>query len=85
MSVPEDGLVTTTPTASVSGITKPQATLTVTGGAEDDLIEADAHGRFTLDMSLREGENRLAVTAFDDNGQETTVERTIFYTKEALE
>jgi len=59
----------------VIGQTEPQTTVTVNGFWA--IIDQD--GKFTYDLTLNQGENKIAVVAQDIAGNKTEIDRTIFY------
>lgn len=76
---PKDQEVLTTKTLTVSGQTLPMANLTITGGKEDVISQADETGEFSEKITLEEGDNSLTVTAFDEAGHQTSQTVTIIY------
>lgn len=81
---PEDGAIITEDTVKVTGTTRVGATVIILA-TSDYMVQADKNGAFEIVVDLIEGENKLTITAIDDAGQETTVEKVVFYTKENLE
>ncbi len=81
---PEDGVIITENTVKVSGTTRPSATVIILA-TSDYMTQADKNGVFEIAVDMIEGENKLAITALDDAGQETSIEKVVFYAKENLE
>jgi hypothetical protein len=61
-------------TITLEGRTAPRARVRVTGGAAPAEGLADAEGRFTVGVPLREGDNALEVTARDSLGRDVAVD-----------
>jgi hypothetical protein len=80
---PEDGLVTETPTVTVSGLTEPGATLAVNGV----YAVVDDSGDFSCVIALLDGENTITATATDASGNsaEASVDVTYVNPVPALE
>lgn len=75
---PEDNAVVTTKTIKVAGASKPGTTVAITGGAQDVVNETNSDGAFALDVTLKDGENNLVVTVFDQSGQQKSVNKTVY-------
>jgi hypothetical protein len=74
---PEDNSFVNTTSIKVAGATKPGTTVTVSGGSKDVVNEVNTDGAFALDIPLKEGENKLIITVFDQAGQQKTINRTV--------
>lgn len=61
---PENDDVVTSDTVTVSGLTKPQSWITVSGEEGDYIIQSDASGVFSQNVDLIAGVNQIKVTAF---------------------
>lgn len=88
---PEDELLTFDPNIIISGQTSPKATVIITqttpGGSKEEAIlgfESTILGQFTKTLTLVAGLNQMKITAFDNLGNQKTVERTIFYSEEKI-
>ena len=64
----------------LTGNTNLPATVTITGGKEDLVI--DSTGSFSVEVALNEGENPLIFTAIDSNDNQKVLTRNVFYTTE---
>lgn len=76
VSSPVNGLVSTSPTVIVKGITLPNADVAV----NDSDLKADASGAFSVSIKLDEGDNVIVVIANDDQGNVAEKEITVTYT-----
>jgi hypothetical protein len=74
---PVDGSIVNSDTVEVKGRTSPGAVVSV----NDEIVNADAQGAFTLTIPLEEGLNTLEVIASDDTGNEASVSLTVAYVK----
>lgn len=72
LSSPKNEDVVSTKMIIVSGMAKPNASITITGGQEDLIDTADAAGAFSFEVKLKEGQNDLEVTAFDSSGNKSS-------------
>lgn len=68
---PENDDVITSNTVTVSGITKPQSLLVVSGEVGDYIIQSDNGGIFAQDVDLNPGVNQIKVTLLSKNGNQT--------------
>jgi hypothetical protein len=75
---PEDNSYINTSSVKVAGASKPGTTVTITGGSQDIVGETNADGSFALDVPLKDGENPLTITVFDQTGQQKTVTKTVY-------
>lgn len=75
---PEDNAIINTTTVKIAGAAKAGTTVTITGGNEDIVSEANNDGSFALDVPLKDGENNLTITVFDQTGQQKSVTKTVY-------
>ncbi len=75
---PEENAYINTNSTKIAGATKAGTTVTVTGGAKDIASDTNTDGSFAIDVPLKEGENNLIITVFDQSGQQKTVTRTVY-------
>lgn len=80
---PEENAFINAGTVKVAGAAKAGTTITVTGGAKEIASDTNTDGSFALDVSLREGENNLVITVFDQTGQQKSINRTVYSLLEA--
>lgn len=62
---PENEDVVTSDSVSVSGITKPQITITISAEEKDYILTSDSKGFFEKEVDLTSGVNQIILTAFD--------------------
>lgn len=79
---PEQNQVITQSPLSVSGITRAGSWVTISGEEEDYIIQADDKGEFIEEIELTGGVNQLVVTAFNEEGEETSQNLTLVYSTE---
>jgi hypothetical protein len=75
-SVSIDGKVT------ISGLTRPTATLVISAEEEDYLIPVNEDGTFKKEIDLIGGVNQILVTSFDASGRSIDEKLTIVYSSE---
>jgi hypothetical protein len=75
---PEDNAYVNTNSVKIAGATKIGTTITITGGAKEVASDINADGSFALDVQLKEGENNLVITVFDQSGQQKIVNKTVY-------
>lgn len=78
ISSPEDNAFINTNTVKIAGATKIGTTVTVTGGSKDVVSDTNSDGSFALDIPLKEGENNLTITVFDQTGQQKVINKTVY-------
>jgi len=84
IDAPTAGDVTSDAKLAVSGSTGKDTTVIITGG-KDDVATQTKSGKFSADVALVEGENQLAVYAFDTNtGEAAQATVNILYLNEEL-
>ena len=81
---PEDNLVTQNSTLMVTGKTSVSSTVIVLAGEETQLADVGQNGTFSFSLKLQEGQTTIEVTSFDQNGEEKTISREVFYTTETI-
>lgn len=79
---PEEGDIFTTPVATVSGSTSPNARVVIVSEAEPIFIKPSAQGFFNQEVPLVGGINHLAITAVSDDGKRADKELNLVYTTE---
>jgi hypothetical protein len=57
---------------SLTGITKPNAWVAISGEEDDYIVNADEKGSFEADVDLIAGINEIVVISFDENGNTNT-------------
>ncbi len=75
---PEDNAYVNTNSIKIAGATKTGTTVTITGGAKDIASDTNSDGSFALDVPLKEGENNLTITVFDQSGQQKSINKTVY-------
>lgn len=82
LTSPEDESVVFQNSATISGKTEPFSLVVISGGAEDQVLNANEEGSFSLPLSLSEGPNEIVVTAYGKNGEEIAETRSVTFSKE---
>lgn len=74
---PIDETVQTSQKVTVAGTTIVNSFVVIFINDEEHITTADASGNFSIEADLELGSNIITVHAIDEDGQETTVERTV--------
>ncbi|OGM56527.1 hypothetical protein A3E46_00035 [Candidatus Woesebacteria bacterium RIFCSPHIGHO2_12_FULL_46_16] len=77
-----DGDILTESSVTLSGITKSNTFVMVSGEDEDVYVRADAKGSFEATIDLSGGTNQIVLTAFDEKGSETSMRLLLVYSSE---
>jgi hypothetical protein len=80
ITAPENEALTASSTLTVTGKTSPNTTVALVYDLGDQIIQSDANGNFTTDITLEGGFNTISVTAFDTKGNQSTQSLTVTYT-----
>lgn len=81
---PEDSTLTFSPSILFSGKTFPNTLILISSQNSDQILESKADGTFSLIFDLEEGVNVISVAAFDAGGNQRTIIRTLYYSKEKI-
>ncbi len=81
---PDDKSVLFDQSLLVSGKTSPKATIIVDDDGDYSALTADSAGSFSKRITLDDGLNQMTVTAFDDQGNSKTENRTVYYSADQL-
>lgn len=81
---PEDEIITDQETVSVAGTTTPQAFVVIFTNGEEQIIQADDSGNFSVEAKLETGSNIITVHSLDEDGKSTQSELTLIYTTQPL-
>lgn len=79
LNSPEDNFLSNNEKLTVSGKTAPGATVAVVYQEGEKVIEADEEGNFQTEITLVGGANEITVSAYDENGNETSKTLTVVY------
>ena len=73
LAAPNDFEVVSQSPFLISGITKPELFVAISGVEEDFVVKSDVEGEFKQEITLIEGVNEITITAFDADG--VTIEK----------
>lgn len=76
---PENEIISSRPNLIVSGETIANATVVIIWEKEQDILVADREGNFETEINLIGGENKIKVTAYDNQGNSSAQTLTITY------
>ena len=68
---PVDGVIVNSEDLTVQGTASDALYVVVTTDSSNDVIEPEANGTFSADVTLHDGSNEIAVTRYTENGEET--------------
>ena len=74
-------VITSSPTV-ISGVTKPEAWVSVSAEDEDYIINADEDGAFEVEVDTVGGVNEIVITAFDEDGAQVEEKLVFVYSTE---
>jgi len=84
VSSPEDNLVTDIASVKIAGRTNPQAVIAIYSQDNEEVLEASQDGSFSTEFPLKEKLNEITIITQTVNGEEKSVIKDIYYTKEEL-
>ncbi len=84
ITAPDDETLTNSATITLTGTTAPNADIAVLYEIGQTIIQADQNGKFSFDVPLDGGYNRITVTAYDQNGNTATQKLTVTYTTQKI-
>jgi hypothetical protein len=84
LSSPDDNLLVFSSDLLISGQAAPGAAVIISFEGEDLVVEPSKTGEFSLTAKLDEGINQFTVSAFDNNGNSKSENRTVYYSKEKI-
>ena len=76
---PNSNDVFTEEVVTVSGVTKPNLWVTISGQEDDYITQSDATGAFAQEVGLDSGLNQLKITAVDETGKQTSEKVNVIY------
>lgn len=76
---PSNNDVVTEDEVTVTGLTKPQILINISGEDEDYILESDQSGVFSQNVSLTSGINQIKLTAFDQQGNQSIEQVIVVY------
>lgn len=82
ISSPKDEEIFDKKVISITGKTRPDATVVVTTESNDDVIKPAANGDFSVTETIPNGTTIMYITAIFPNGEEQTVKRTVSFSTE---
>ena len=79
---PKDEQIVDRKTVTISGKTKPEATVVILTTSGEEIIEPSREGDFNTTIQIGNGVNFIKIQAIAPNGQSQTVQRIVSYTTE---
>lgn len=81
---PDDNILTFNSPYQISGQTIPKAYVLISSLEKDQLVQAESNGTFAVSFPLTEGVNELIIIASDQKGDQRSLTRSMYYSKEKL-
>ena len=79
---PKDEAVFSRKTITISGKTKPDATILISTELSDEVVKPARNGNFSTTQSIGDEASIIEITAFFANGEQKTIRRTVSFTTE---
>lgn len=81
---PEDDILVTDPSLIISGQTRPDSAVIISGNLTDVGMQADNDGQFSKVFPLAPGANIIEITAFDLEGNSKSITKSVYYSQEKI-
>ena len=81
---PEDNQVTDIASVKIAGKTNPQALIVIYSQDNEGVLEASQDGSFSINFPLSERLNEITIINQTKDGEEKSVTRDIYYSREEL-
>lgn len=82
---PADDSLTFQNSIVVSGQTSPLKEVLIFSETQNLVIKSASNGSFSTVINLQSGVNNITVAVFDTDGDEKSIERTVYFSKEKLQ
>ncbi len=84
VTAPDDNLLAFDPLFLITGKTISKAQVLISSETSDKVVLANTDGTFSASFSLTEGPNTITIIAFNQKGDERSVTRNVYYSKEKI-
>lgn len=84
VSEPDDNVLSFLSSIIISGKTAPDATVLISTGDSDKVIVPKKDGSFSTVLNLNEGVNSITIVTFDKTGDQRSITKTVYYSKEKI-
>lgn len=84
VTTPDDNLLVFDSSYLITGKTSPRTMVLISSETEDKVVSAKTDGAFSINFPLVEGPNKITITAFDQKGEERSLERLVYFSKEKI-
>lgn len=81
---PDDDSLTFQQSLVVSGKTSSDAQILISTDSQNTIVEPKNDNTFSTILTLKEGINNLDVYAFDKTGEQRSISKTVYYSKEQI-
>ncbi|MBI4038144.1 hypothetical protein HY387_00615 [Candidatus Daviesbacteria bacterium] len=81
---PDDSSLVFQKNILISGKTNPKLPVLLSSQFNDQVIESREDGTFSSEFSLKEGVNEIKIAVFNATGEERSLQRTVYYSKEKI-
>ena len=84
VSSPDDDSLTFQSAVLVSGSTSPNLPVLISAQSRNVVVQSKFDGSFSTVINLEEGVNQIKIVSFSPTGDQRSVDKTIYYSKEKL-
>ncbi len=84
VSSPDDNSLTFQSAVLVSGSTSPNLPILISAQSQNVVVQSKFDGSFSTVINLEEGVNQIKIVSFSPTGDQRSVDKTIYYSKEKL-
>lgn len=81
---PDDNSLTFDSPYLISGKATPRAQVLISSETSDQAVQAKADGSFAVSFPLAEGPNEITITVFDKVGEQRSLTKLVYYSKEKI-
>ena len=81
---PDDNLIIFDSPYLITGKASPKTVVLISSETEDMVVSAKTDGSFSINFPLTEGPNKITITAFNQKGEERSLERLVYYSKKTF-
>lgn len=84
LTQPQDDILSFQSSIEITGKTTPLTDVLISTETKDTLLKSEADGSFAAVLNLLEGVNIITTVVFDETGDNRSVEKTVYYSKEKI-
>lgn len=84
VTAPDDNLIVFNSPFLITGSSNPKTHVLVSSETTDEVVLSGADGTFSISFPLTEGPNTITIAAFNQKGEDRSLTRAVYYSKEKL-